>query len=61
MVVHPPSSSHRALDASQLASAGITEGLLRVSVGLEDEADLLADFGAALRAARAATAAPSPA
>ncbi|HEU0244362.1 MAG TPA: aminotransferase class I/II-fold pyridoxal phosphate-dependent enzyme [Candidatus Limnocylindrales bacterium] len=61
MVVHPPSSSHRALDASQLAAAGITEGLLRISVGLEDEADLLADVDGALRAARAATAAPSPA
>jgi len=61
MVVHPPSSSHRALDASQLASAGITEGLLRISVGLEDEADLLADVAAALQAARAATAAASPA
>ena len=45
----------------QLAPAGITEGLLRVSVGLEDEADLLADVRAALRAARAATAAASPA
>ena len=53
MVVHPPSSSHRSLDAASLAAAGITEGLLRVSVGLEDEADLVADFGAALRAARA--------
>ena len=40
MVVHPPSSSHRSLDAGALAAAGITEGLLRVSVGLEDEADL---------------------
>ena len=54
MVVHPPSSSHRAFDAASLAAAGITEGLLRVSVGLEDEADLLADFAAALAAARAA-------
>ena len=36
-----------------LAAAGITEGLLRVSVGLEDEADLIADFAAALDAARA--------
>jgi cystathionine beta-lyase/cystathionine gamma-synthase len=59
MVVHPPTSSHRALDAASLAAAGITEGLLRVSVGLEDEADLLADFSAALEAARAAS--PSPA
>ena len=56
MVVHPPTSSHRSLDAAALAAAGITEGLLRVSVGLEDEADLLADFGAALDAANAATA-----
>jgi cystathionine beta-lyase/cystathionine gamma-synthase len=64
MVVHPPSSSHRAFDAESLAAAGITEGLLRVSVGLEDEADLLADFGAALQAARAAAPAdqaPAPA
>ncbi len=46
MVVHPPSTSHRALDAAALAAAGITEGLLRVSVGLEDEADLRADLRA---------------
>ncbi len=58
MVVHPPTSSHRALDAASLAAAGITEGLLRVSVGLEDEADLIADFGQALEAARAAS--PTP-
>jgi cystathionine beta-lyase/cystathionine gamma-synthase len=54
MVVHPPTSSHRSLDAAALAAAGITEGLLRVSVGLEDEADLLEDFGQALEAARGA-------
>jgi O-acetylhomoserine/O-acetylserine sulfhydrylase-like pyridoxal-dependent enzyme len=54
MVVHPPTSSHRALDAAGLAAAGITEGLLRISVGLEDEADLVADMAAALEAARAA-------
>jgi cystathionine gamma-synthase/O-acetylhomoserine (thiol)-lyase len=62
MVVHPPTSSHRALGSAELAAAGITEGLLRVSVGLEDEADLLADFGQALGAARAqAGGAPEPA
>ncbi len=55
MVVHPPTSSHRALDATALAAAGIAEGLLRVSVGLEDEADLVADFAQALEAARAAS------
>lgn len=57
MVVHPPTSSHRSLDTTALAAAGITEGLLRISVGLEDEADLLEDFGQALEAAREATAA----
>jgi cystathionine beta-lyase/cystathionine gamma-synthase len=61
MVVHPPTSSHRSLDAASLAAAGITEGLLRVSVGLEDEADLVADFGQALDAANAASpGAPTP-
>ena len=59
MVVHPPTSSHRALDAAALAAAGITEGLLRISVGLEDEADLRADFAAALGAARAAADQPA--
>ena len=51
---------HRSLDAASLAAAGITEGLLRVSVGLEDEADLVADFGQALDAANAASRAPDP-
>lgn len=55
MVVHPPTSSHRSLDAAALAAAGITEGLLRVSVGLEDEADLVDDLARALAVARAAT------
>jgi cystathionine beta-lyase/cystathionine gamma-synthase len=61
MVVHPPTSSHRALDAAALAAAGITQGLLRISVGLEDEADLAADFASALAAARAASATGSAA
>ena len=61
MVVHPPTSSHRALDAAALAAAGITQGLLRISVGLEDEADLVADFASALAAARAASPSASPA
>jgi O-acetylhomoserine (thiol)-lyase len=52
MVVHPPSTSQRQMTEAQLAAAGITPGLLRVSVGLEDLEDLQADFGAALQAAR---------
>jgi len=50
IAVHPPSTTHRQLDAAALAAAGIPEGLIRVSVGLEDEADLLADFDNALNA-----------
>ena len=57
LAVHPPSTSHRQLDASQLAAAGIAEGLVRISVGLEDLDDLLADVAVGLAAAAAAGAA----
>ncbi len=53
MVVHPPSTSHRQLSEAQLIESGITPGLLRVSVGLEDVEDLIDDFRRALAAARA--------
>lgn len=59
MVVHPPSTSQRQLSESELLASGITPGLLRVSVGLEDAADLIADFDQALAAARAAVAVPA--
>jgi methionine-gamma-lyase len=52
MVVHPPSTSQRQLSEAELLAAGITPGLLRVSVGLEDLDDLEADFAAALEVAR---------
>ncbi len=48
MVVHPPSTSHRQSTEAELLAAGITPGLLRVSVGLEDLEDLQADLDAAL-------------
>jgi cystathionine beta-lyase/cystathionine gamma-synthase len=51
MVVHPPSTSHRHSTEAELLDAGITPGLLRVSVGLEDLEDLQADFAVALAAA----------
>ena len=63
IVSHPPSTTHRQLDDAALAAAGITPGLLRCSVGLEDLEDLVADFEHALEAARAARAGestPSP-
>jgi methionine-gamma-lyase len=52
MVVHPPSTSQRQLSEDELVAAGITPGLLRVSVGLEDLEDLQDDFAAALEVAR---------
>lgn len=54
IVVHPPSTTHRQLSPPELAAAGIAPGLVRISVGLEDADDLVADVDQALAAARAA-------
>jgi methionine-gamma-lyase len=54
IAIHPPSTSHRQLDDAALSAAGIPPGLVRVSVGLEDVEDLIADVAAGLRAARSA-------
>jgi cystathionine beta-lyase/cystathionine gamma-synthase len=51
LVTHPASTTHRQLDAGALATAGIGEGMIRVSVGVEDPADLRADFEQALEVA----------
>ena len=47
LVSHPASSSHRQYDDDQLAAAGLSPGMLRVSIGLEDAEDLVADLAAA--------------
>jgi cystathionine beta-lyase/cystathionine gamma-synthase len=47
---HPASSSHRQLDEAGLALAGLTPGMVRVSIGLEDADDLVADLTAAASA-----------
>jgi methionine-gamma-lyase len=52
MVVHPPTTSQRQMSDQELIDAGITPGLLRVSVGLEDLEDLQADLATGLAAAR---------
>ena len=51
LVIHPASTTHAQLDAAALKEAGIGEGMIRLSVGLEDPEDLLDDLGQALRAA----------
>jgi cystathionine beta-lyase/cystathionine gamma-synthase len=47
LISHPASSSHRQLGESELAAAGLGPGTLRVSIGLEDAEDLVADLCAA--------------
>jgi len=44
---HPASSSHRQLGDAELAEAGLTPGTIRVSIGLEEAEDLVADLAAA--------------
>jgi cystathionine beta-lyase/cystathionine gamma-synthase len=45
---HPASSSHRQLDDAALAAADMTPGMVRISIGLEDPEDLVADLTGAL-------------
>ena len=48
---HPASSSHRQLSDAALAEAGLSPGMIRVSIGLEDPDDLVADLAGAAAAA----------
>ncbi|HEX2141339.1 MAG TPA: aminotransferase class I/II-fold pyridoxal phosphate-dependent enzyme, partial [Candidatus Limnocylindria bacterium] len=50
---HPASSSHRQLSEPELAEAGLTSGMVRISIGLEDPDDLVADLSAAAGASSA--------
>jgi len=51
LVIHPASTTHHRMDAEALNAAGIGEGLVRLSVGLEDVRDLLDDLRSGLRRA----------
>ena len=48
LVIHPASTTHSRMDAAALAAAGISEGLVRLSIGLEDPLDLIDDLSKAL-------------
>ncbi len=50
LATHPASTTHRQLDPKELASAGVTEGMIRLSIGIEHIDDLLADLRQALEA-----------
>lgn len=47
-VLHPASATHRQLNDEQLVAAGITPGLVRLSVGLENIDDIIGDVKQAL-------------
>lgn len=46
--LNPATSTHRQLNDEQLKEAGVPAGLIRISCGLEDKNDLIADISAAL-------------
>jgi O-acetylhomoserine (thiol)-lyase len=54
LVIHPASTTHFRVPDDQLQAAGITQGTIRLSVGLEDPADLLDDLAQALKRAQKA-------
>jgi O-acetylhomoserine (thiol)-lyase len=51
LVIHPASTTHFRMSEEDLQRAGITEGTIRLSIGLEDPADLIEDLSRALHAA----------
>ncbi|MDO4064676.1 bifunctional o-acetylhomoserine/o-acetylserine sulfhydrylase [Clavibacter michiganensis] len=53
LVIHPASTTHAQLTPEQQLTAGVTPGLVRLSVGLESIDDIIEDLAAGLRAARA--------
>ena len=53
LATHPASTTHRQLNAEELAAAGVSEDMVRLSVGIEHIDDLLADLQQALQAAQA--------
>jgi O-acetylhomoserine (thiol)-lyase len=52
LVIHPASTTHQQMDSAQLSEAGIGEDMVRLSVGIEAAADIIADLAQALRASQ---------
>jgi O-acetylhomoserine (thiol)-lyase len=51
LVIHPASTTHQQLSAEEQAATGVTPELVRLSVGIEDIRDILADLDQAIEAA----------
>src|SRR5687767_5011186 len=56
LVIHPATTTHYRMSDADLARAGITAGTVRLSIGLEDAADLIEDLDRALTASQRASA-----
>jgi len=54
LVIHPASTTHFRMDEAALRNAGISEGTVRLSIGLEDADDLIEDLERALKASQKA-------
>ena len=52
LIIHPATTTHSRIDADALVAAGITEDMIRLSVGLEFVDDIKADFEIGFRAAK---------
>ena len=52
LIIHPATTTHSRIDAEALVAAGITEDMIRLSVGLEDVKDIKADFENGFRSIR---------
>ncbi|HOC18566.1 MAG TPA: O-acetylhomoserine aminocarboxypropyltransferase/cysteine synthase [Vicinamibacterales bacterium] len=57
LVIHPASTTHQQLTPEQRKAAGVTDDFIRLSVGIEDAGDLIADLEQAIARARKVTAA----
>jgi O-acetylhomoserine (thiol)-lyase len=54
LIIHPASTTHQQMDAATLAAVGVGEDMVRLSVGLEDAADLIDDLAQGLRVSQKA-------
>ncbi|MBP2653258.1 MAG: mdeA 3 [Firmicutes bacterium] len=52
LVIHPASTTHSQLSSEQRAAAGVPDDMVRLSIGIEDQADLTNDLAQALKAAK---------
>jgi len=54
LVIHPASTTHQQMNAAALQGAGIGEGMIRLSVGIEDSEDIISDLKQAIRVSQKA-------